>query len=166
MIAGVRTSEWTVAATPVDHPDAAAVLRAYYDDIVGRYYGRPATTAEVDTAMADEPSDDLVPPTGILLVARRGAEIAGCLGLRLATPALGELTRMYVLPGARGNAVGGRLILAVEAAARELGVAAIRMDTRADLVEARALYAKHGYREVEPFNDSRYADHWFEKQLH
>ena len=27
------------------------------------------------------------------------------------------------------------------------------------------MYRSRGYREVAPFNDERYADHWFEKRL-
>jgi hypothetical protein len=33
------------------------------------------------------------------------------------------------------------------------------------LVEARRLYARHGYQEVAPFNDSPYAEHWFAKSV-
>jgi hypothetical protein len=32
-------------------------------------------------------------------------------------------------------------------------------------VEARSLYARHGYAETEPHNDDIYADHWFTKKL-
>jgi hypothetical protein len=32
-------------------------------------------------------------------------------------------------------------------------------------VEAIALYKSAGYREVRPFNDEPFADHWFEKAL-
>jgi hypothetical protein len=39
------------------------------------------------------------------------------------------------------------------------------LDTRHDLVEARALYARLGYAETEPHNDDRYAEHWFAKNL-
>jgi hypothetical protein len=46
-----------------------------------------------------------------------------------------------------------------------LGVTTIRLDTRHDLIEARRLYARHGYAEIEPYSDAPYADHWFEKQL-
>jgi hypothetical protein len=34
-----------------------------------------------------------------------------------------------------------------------------------DLVEARGLYAKHGYTEIPAYNSGEYADHWFEKKL-
>jgi hypothetical protein len=43
-------------------------------------------------------------------------------------------------------------------------VARLRLDTRSELVEARRLYARHGYQEVAPFNDG-WADRWYEKPL-
>jgi hypothetical protein len=46
-----------------------------------------------------------------------------------------------------------------------LGASRVRLDTRHDLVEARRLYAKHGYLEIQPYSDNPYADHWFERQL-
>lgn len=46
-------------------------LHRYVEDIVGRFHGRPATTAEVEAALFDEPSADLVPPTGLLLLVER-----------------------------------------------------------------------------------------------
>ncbi|HEV7899165.1 MAG TPA: hypothetical protein VGP31_15120 [Planosporangium sp.] len=39
------------------------------------------------------------------------------------------------------------------------------LETRHDLVEARNLYAKHGYVEIPPYFDDPYAEHWFEKRL-
>ncbi len=41
----------------------------------------------------------------------------------------------------------------------------LRLDTRADLLEARRLYARHGYREAPPFSRRPYADYWYEKAL-
>jgi GNAT superfamily N-acetyltransferase len=157
--------DWVVGAEPVQSAPASTLLREYYTEIVGRYHGRPAEPAEVDQVLVDEPSDDLRPPTGLFLLARYGDEPTGCAGLRLGTPPVAEVTRVYVRPSARGRGVGGRLLDAVEAAALAYGVTTLRLDTRHDLVEARALYARHGYREVAPFNDSPYADHWFEKRL-
>ncbi|THA38335.1 GNAT family N-acetyltransferase, partial [Streptomyces sp. A1136] len=50
--------------------------------------------------------------------------------------------------------------------ARALGLSLLRLDTRHDLVEARGLYAKHGYREVPAFHHrSPYAERWFAKEL-
>ncbi len=44
-------------------------MRAYICDVASSYYRRPATTAEVQAALVQHPSDDLVPPTGLFLVA-------------------------------------------------------------------------------------------------
>jgi hypothetical protein len=52
------------------------------------------------------------------------------------------------------------------AAARWLDRSArVRLDTRADLVEARDLYTALGYGEVPAFGSGRYAEHWFAKSL-
>jgi hypothetical protein len=53
----------------------------------------------------------------------------------------------------------------VEDAARTHAVTKLRLDTRNDLVEARQLYVRNGYREAAPFNDGRFADRWYEKAL-
>ena len=53
----------------------------------------------------------------------------------------------------------------MEDTARRHAVTRLRLDTRSDLAEARQLYAKSGFREVAPFNDGRFANHWYEKTL-
>jgi GNAT superfamily N-acetyltransferase len=155
------THEWTVTPVPVDHPDAVAVVRAYLTELVGRYYGRAATAAEVDQVLRAEPATGLA----TFLVARQGDQVVGCVGLRRLDPLTGEVTKVFVHPAARGRGGGARLLAAVEAAAGERGMAVLRLDTRADLVEARALYARAGYREIPRYNDSPYSAHWFEKEL-
>lgn len=144
---------------------AKQALRAYTDDVASRYYGRPATEDEIDAALREDPSDDLAPPSGLLLVARQADEVLGCAGLRLLPARIGELARVFVRPSARGQGLGRRLVLAIERHAREHNLTLLRLDTRADLVEARALYAALGYREVPAFNSGPYAEHWFAKKL-
>ncbi len=41
----------------------------------------------------------------------------------------------------------------------------MRLETKDELGEAIQMYQSSGYREVAPFNDEPYADHWFEKPL-
>jgi GNAT superfamily N-acetyltransferase len=156
---------WTVTRVPVDSVEAADLLRLYFTEIVGRYFNRRATSAEADAAIGEDPNDDLVPPSGLFLLARLYSNPAGCVGLRLLAPDVIEIKRMYVRPEARGFGGGGQLLAAAEHAGRELGAIAVRLDTRHDLVEARRLYAKHGYVEIPPYSDNPYADHWFEKRL-
>lgn len=158
------TADVTAAPLSVLHPDAVMLIRRYYEELISRYYQRPTNEAEISGVIAEEPSDDLAPPTGVFVVARlRGAPV-GCLGVRVLDADTVELTRMFVRPGARRQGVAGLLIRTAEGLARDtFGARVIRLDTRADLVEARALYARHGYREIGRYNDSPYADHWFEK---
>ncbi|MFC8618043.1 GNAT family N-acetyltransferase [Micromonospora purpureochromogenes] len=163
----MRTTDpttWTLMpARPAD-PDAAELLWRYFEEIVRRYHRRPVQSGEVEAAMVESPSDDLVPPTGLLLVAYRAGQPAGCAGLRL-RPDWAELTRVFVHPAHRGHGGGAALLAGAERHARVLGADRIRLDTRADLVEARALYARHGYLEIAAYNDDVYAEHWFEKVL-
>ncbi|WP_442875299.1 GNAT family N-acetyltransferase [Amycolatopsis sp. NBC_00355] len=157
--------EWNIIEVPVTDPDAVAIMREYMDEVASRYYGRPATEAELESALADEPGTDLVAPTGAFLLGRRDGVLAGCVGTRVVEPGISELTKMYVKPAHRGSGAAPRLVAAAEDAARRLGARLMRLDTRDDLVEARALYARTGYTEVAPFNDDKYAEHWFEKAL-
>jgi GNAT superfamily N-acetyltransferase len=164
---GVKLAKrWVVTPLPVSHPESVALIAQYYDDIVSRYYGRPVTAVELDAVLAEFTSDDLTAPTGHFLVGWYGGRPAGCSGLRVLDPETAELTRVYIRPGARGTGGGGQLLAAVELAARDiLGASVIRLDTRKDLIEARGLYAKHGYTEIPAYNSDQYADHWFQKKL-
>jgi ribosomal protein S18 acetylase RimI-like enzyme len=152
------------AMDPGSQP-ARRILRRYFDEVVGRYHGRRATQEEIDSAIRDDPSDDLAPPGGVLLVARERRAVLGCAGLRLLPGGVGELTRLFVVPSARRSGLGERLMRELEAHARGFGVHELRLDTRRDLVEAQRLYARIGYEQTAPFNDGRYADRWFRKRL-
>lgn len=145
---------------------ARAVVRAHMADIASRYYARPATPSEVDAALAAEPADDLALPAGLLVVATNAdGAVLGCVGLRLLPEALGEIKKVYVAPAARGRGLGRRLVEEIERLAALHGRTTVRLDTRADLAEARRLYARLRYTEVAPFNEGPYADHWLAKDL-
>ncbi|MEH0928923.1 GNAT family N-acetyltransferase [Micromonospora sp. CPCC 205558] len=155
---------WMTTDVRPDQPDAVLLLREYMTEMVVRYHRRPALPGEVDAALADLPSDDLAAPSGLLLLAHHGDDLAGCAGLRW-QPGWAELTRVFVRPEHRGAGGGAALLAAVEERARAAGADRIRLDTRNDLVEARALYARHGYAEIPAYAQRLYADHWFEKRL-
>lgn len=144
---------------------ARSALWAYIDDLASRWYDRPATDEEIAAALLDDPSEDLAAPRGAFLVARRGEAVVGCAGLRLLDHGVGEVKRVFVAPHSRGRGLGRRLMLELENLARAHGLHTLRLDTRSDLVEARALYAALGYVEVPAFNNGQYAEHWFAKDL-
>ncbi|WP_326697278.1 GNAT family N-acetyltransferase [Streptomyces sp. NBC_01754] len=156
---------WTASPEPFDSPDAALLRRDYYDEVASRYWGRPASSREIDDGLTDDGAGLLAPPTGQFVVGRHGGRPAGCAGLLLVGSGTAELTRVFVRPAFRSTGGGGLLLAAVEHEARTLGVARIRLDTRHDLVEARALYTKHGYTQVPAFNQGPYAEHWYAKEL-
>lgn len=154
-----------ITVTPPDAQAARGVLWAYFGDVASRYYGRPASSEEIAAAMRDEPSDDLRPPHGLLLLARRGGSVLGCAGLRVLPGRVAEVTRVFVVPAARGQGLGSLLLQHLEERARGLGVSVLRLETRRDLTEARYLYARHGYRDVAPFSNGPYAECWLAKPL-
>ncbi|MBT2479832.1 GNAT family N-acetyltransferase [Streptomyces sp. ISL-94] len=160
-----HTTSWTVTPEPFTTSDATALRRAYYAEVAGRYWKRTVTEAEIDQGMLDFPADELVPPTGRFVVGRLQGEPLSCGGIRLLDPVTAELTRVYVDPRARGTGGGAALLEALEAQGRALGAEWVRLDTRSDLVEARALYARSGYEEIPAYNSGPYAEHWFEKRL-
>jgi GNAT superfamily N-acetyltransferase len=168
--------EWVIELADVGAAESQAVLRAYYVEVSDRWYrlreGRDSTAEEIESGFPRMRSDDLAPPTGEFLVARRAddpATVAGCVGLRRLRDASGarvaELRRMYVRPEWRGGGVGTSLLLCAEEVARVWGVTAVRLDTRLDLVEARALYLRCGWVEVPAFSDAFYAEAWYAKRL-
>ncbi|MVO84101.1 GNAT family N-acetyltransferase [Streptomyces sp. p1417] len=164
-----RHEPWTVAPEPVGSAAAVALWRAYYTEVSDRWYevheGRRTDAAELERGIAEDTGAGLSPPAGVLLVARHGGEPAGTVGVRLVAPGTAELTRVFVLPALRGKGGGTVLLTAAEEAAQGLGATHVRLDTRNDLVEARALYARHGYVEGPPHNSDMYAEHWFRKNL-
>ncbi|MFI2639930.1 GNAT family N-acetyltransferase [Streptomyces sp. NPDC018610] len=163
------TASWTVAPEPYDSPVAAALWRAYYTEVSDRWYllyeGRRTDPGDLEREIAADTGAELTPPTGRLLLARYDGAPAGTAGVRLLDAATAELTRVYLGEDVRGKGGAALLVAAAEDAARALGARRIVLDTRSDLVEARALYARLGYAETAPHNDSRYAEHWFAKPL-
>ncbi|MFJ8104987.1 GNAT family N-acetyltransferase [Streptomyces sp. NPDC096132] len=160
---------WTIAPEPFDSPAATALWREYYTEVSDRWYllheRRRTDPDELEREIAARPGDELTPPGGRLLVGRYDGEPGGCAGVRLLDAATAELTRVFVREGLRGKGGAPLLVGAAEDAARALGATRMILDTRSDLVEARALYARLGYRETEPHNDDVYAEHWFTKAL-
>ncbi|MFJ6781328.1 GNAT family N-acetyltransferase [Streptomyces yangpuensis] len=158
-------ASWTVSPEPFTTGDATRLRRAYYAEVAGRYLKRGVTEAEIDQGLLDFPDDGLVPPTGQFVVGRLEGEALACGGVRMLDAKTAELTRVYVDGRARGTGGGAALLRVLEAESRALGAERVRLDTRSDLVEARALYARNGYHEIPAYNSGPYAEHWFEKQL-
>ena len=93
-------------------------------------------------------------------------EPVACAALILHQTRRGNETHVDLRPPARGLGLGRRLLTRTRTArARGHGARTLQLETNRTLAEAIALYRSSGYREVEPFNDEPYAQHWFEKTL-
>ena len=141
-------------------PDARWCLDQYFAELNARFDTGfdPARSISADAR-------ELVPPAGLLLIARLRDRPLGCGALKLHGRGPAELKRMWVAPSARGLGVGRRLLQALEQHARDAGASAVRLETNRALTQAIALYRRSGYVEVDAFNDEPYAHYWFEKRL-
>jgi GNAT superfamily N-acetyltransferase len=150
---------WTVRDEPAEDPDVNALIRDYFAELTVRYFKRATDETEIDLTLEEFPAHDL----GAFLVLRADGVAAGHLGVY----PTGELTRFYVSPEYRRGGGGRALLAAAEDWARNAHLPRLFLDTRTDLVEARAFYASCGFTEVPPRreNPDKFQDHWFEKPL-
>jgi GNAT superfamily N-acetyltransferase len=150
---------WTVREVPPESPEAVTLLRDYFAELTVRYFHRATTDEETDATLAEYPTGGL----GAFFVLRAEGEPAGCIGVH----ETGEITRMYVSPRFRRRGGTRALLAAAERRVRSRGLPRLFLDTRADLVEAQALYRSCGFTEIPPLTDTpeRFQDRWYDKRL-
>ena len=141
-------------------PDARHCLRAYVEELAGRFDGGFDPGRSISAA-----DHEMTPPAGLFLVATLHGEPVGCGALKFHPGEPAGVKRMWVAGSVRGLGLGRRLLAELEARAAAHGVRALRLETNRTLTEAISLYRAAGYREVPAFNDEPYAHHWFEKEL-
>jgi len=103
---------------------------------------------------------------GIWLATDNG-EIIGCIALHR-LPNLdtgGEIKRLYVREGYRGQGVAVGLLAALEAYATEMGYTALYLDSKDDLTTAIRFYQRQGYQTCERYNDNPQATIFMRKKL-
>jgi GNAT superfamily N-acetyltransferase len=154
-----RSSEITVEQAHPDDPE----VRALYADFIYEADG-PLDIDHQAEADAGPPAE-LVPPTGMLLLARVSGRPAGIGGVRHLDTAVAEVKSMYVAPTHRGIGLGRRLLAELDGIAARHSCRAVRLDTSDYLTEAIALYRSAGYAEVPDYNGNAKASLWFERSL-
>lgn len=156
----LRASMVTIAVEDPSTPDARWCIEQYFAELNRRF----DAGFDPSRSISAEPSE-LLPPKGLLLIARLHGRPVGCGALKFHRGAPAELKRMWVAPEERGMGLGRRLLIELESQARKHRVGVLQLETNGSLKEAIHLYRESGYKEVPRFNDEPYAHHWFEKRL-
>jgi putative acetyltransferase len=86
--------------------------------------------------------DEVAEGRGAFLLVYRDGVPVGC------DAETGELKRMYVSPAVRGSGLGRRLVAALEAEARALGVRRLVLETGTRQLAAMALYRATGFHPI------------------
>ena len=154
-VAGARVERVDPAS-----PAARRCVSEYFAEL-GRRFERGFDPGK--SIPADD--DELRPPRGAFLLATVDGEPIACGAVKSISRGAGSIKRMWVSGSMRGLGFGRRILVALEAQARELGMRTLRLETNRALEEAIRLYQSSGYLEVAPFNTDPYADRWFEKRL-
>ena len=135
-------------------------LDSYYEELALRF------EQGFEVARSRNPlAEQMLRPHGAFLLAMSDGLPIGCVGLKGVAVGLAEVKRLWIAPCARGLGLSKRLMERVEGVARELSIDRLRLDTNRALPEAKSLYLKTGWKEIERFNDDPYADSFFEKHL-
>ena len=140
-------------------PDARFCLNTYFAELAERF------SEGFDPSRKPFRDEEMTPPAGLLLVATLHGDPVGCGAMTFFPDGVAYIKRMWAAQTVRGIGLGRRLLTELEERARANGVNRLQLETRDELREAIGLYLSAGYREVPPFNDEPYADHWFERRL-
>lgn len=133
-LAGRPAGLSVVAASP-DEPDARTLIDALSADLAGRFGsdGRGGLAGWADVA-----------DRSLFALARLDGTAVGCGAVRPFEGGVGEIKRMYAVPGSAG--VGAAVLAFLEEGARTLGYDRLLLETRWANDRAVAFYRRHGYR--------------------
>ena len=131
----------TIARADLNAEASRGLIRALNEELSG-IYSEPGAT---HFSLAAE---EVTGGRGAFLVVYREEVPVGCGALRLLDAETAELKRMYVIPAARGTGLGRRLVTALEAEARALGVLRLVLETGVWQAAALALYRATGFHDI------------------
>ncbi len=144
-------------ASAADLPAVHALLERYFNDWSIWERDDPGTLLAI---MDNEPQLGFY-------VAENAGLILGCLLCHTLPqfPGATECKRMYVVPEARRQGLGGRLLEAAERDAAAAGARWMYLDSTEEFATALNLYRRRGYQPCERFNNNPQATLFFRKPL-
>jgi putative acetyltransferase len=105
-------------------------------------------------------------PKGIIILAKIGNEIAGCIALKPIEENNCEMKRLFVKPIYRGLGIGKKLVEMVINTAKNNHYEIMKLDTLINLNEAVELYKAMGFVTTAPYVHNPLSDVlYFEKKL-
>src|SRR4051812_10937321 len=138
----------TIARSVLTDDASRALIGALNAELQGVYPEPGATHFALDPA-------EVTGGRGAFLVVYRAGTPVGCGALRVLdcdgngdAVLIAELKRMYIAPAVRGTGLGRRLVAALEAEARALGVRRLVLETGVRQAAALALYGATGFRPI------------------
>ena len=142
----------TVRISEARWPDDRATVESLFREYVASL-AEDISFQNVDDELAGLPGK-YARPTGVVLIARDGAEEAGAIACRMIEPGVCEMKRLYVRPAFRGTGLGRELANELIEDARAQGYRTMLLDTLASMASARALYRDLGFVPVAPYYDN------------
>ena len=138
----------TEARWPDDRADVEALFREYVSSLA-----EDISFQNVSDELTGLPGK-YARPTGVVLIARDGAQAAGAVGYRMVEPGVAEMKRLYVRPAFRSSGLGRELANELIEDARARGYRTMLLDTLASMSSARSLYRDLGFVAVAPYYDN------------
>jgi putative acetyltransferase len=129
--------------------DAVAEARALFQEYATGL-GVDLCFQNFEAELAGLPGD-YAPPEGTLVLARVDGTLAGCVAAHRWDEGACEMKRLYVRDAFRGTGCGVALVQHVIDWARAGGFRRVVLDTLPSMGDAQRMYARFGFREVEPY---------------
>ena len=139
------------ARSAIELTSAAALFRAYAKAL-------PVDLAPQGfSAELNSLPGPYAPPSGELLLAKRGDHVLGAVALKaLEPPLVAEIKRLFVRPQARKIGAGKALVAAILEIARARGYREVKLDTLPSMEGAIALYRSFGFVPIPPYGSHPY----------
>lgn len=99
---------------------------------------------------------DYIPPSGRLLLAKLGEEVAGCGAIHKLNGKFCEMKRVYTRQEFRGKGIGRAITLELMEQAKQIGYSHVRLSTTPVLKEAIGLYESLGFKRIDPYYKDPY----------
>jgi putative acetyltransferase len=156
----MRHLSLSIAAEPFDSDDARRLIAALDAGLAELYPPEQRFGPNLK-------AEHLEGGHGTFLVARDGDRAVGCGAIRLLDPTTAEAKRMYVEPDQRGKGVGRAVLAGLEAAAIQLGVRRLVLETGIYQDAALSFYQRAGFTQVDCWGEyaSSPTSICFEKRL-